>query len=111
MPVLKKSESPMQKVKPGFERRLAYLNDLMVAVCDFSGGPMAEPDKPHSHPHEQISYVEEGELWFFIGQEKHRLAAGDIYTVPPDIPHCIQTLTSFVRIIDTFSPIRKDLIS
>ncbi len=110
MAILKSSESPAVKVKPGFDRRLAYLNNLMIAVCDFSGGPMPVPDKPHTHPHEQISYIEEGELWLFIGEDKHRLGKGDIYTVPPGIPHGIQTLTPFVRIIDTFSPVREDFL-
>jgi mannose-6-phosphate isomerase-like protein (cupin superfamily) len=111
MPVIKKSESLKQKITPGFERRIAYLGNIMVVICDFTSGPMAEPDKQHSHPHEQISYLEEGELWLFLGKEKHHLTKGDIYTVPGGIPHSIQTLSSFVRLIDSFSPVREDFIT
>lgn len=82
----------------------------MVVVCDFSNGPMVQADKPHNHPHEQITYVAEGELYLFIGEEKYHLNQGDIFTVPPDIMHGIQTLSSFVRLVDTFTPIRKEFL-
>lgn len=110
MPVIKKNESSIQKIKPGFDRRIAYLDNVMVAVCDFTGGPMSEPEKQHNHPHEQISYVAEGELWLFLGPEKYHLGEGDIFAVPSGVPHSIQTLTGFVRLIDSFSPVRKDFI-
>jgi quercetin dioxygenase-like cupin family protein len=110
MPVIKKSESVTQKVTSVLERRLAYLENIMVVVCDFTNGPMKVPDKQHSHPHEQISYVEEGELWLFLGEEKHHLAKGDIFAVPSGVLHSIQTISGSVRLIDSFSPIRKDFI-
>jgi len=110
MQVLKESKTQPEKLSPFFERRIASLEKLMVVVCDFTNGPAAEPDKPHSHPHEQITYVAEGELYLFLGEEKHHLTKGDIFTVAPDIPHCIQNISSFVRLIDTFSPVREDFL-
>jgi len=111
MPVYKESESEPEKMSPFFKRRIAALDNLMVVVCDFTGGPDQEPDKPHSHPHEQISYVAEGELFLFMGNEEHHLIKGDVFTVPPDIPHCIQTISEFVRLIDSFSPVREDFLN
>jgi len=110
MAVLKESKTIPEKISPVFERRIAHLNNLMIVVCDFTNGPAKEPDKPHSHPHEQISYVAEGDLWLFLGEEKHLITKGDVFTVPPDVPHCIQNISSFVRLIDTFSPIREDFL-
>ncbi|MBN1180798.1 MAG: cupin domain-containing protein [Bacteroidales bacterium] len=102
----------MSVANPGnnIERRLAHLNDLMTAIIDFSNGPMIQPDPPHSHPHEQISYVAEGELYVFIGEEKYHLKEGDVFAVPSGVPHTVQTLTGNVRLIDSFSPIREDFI-
>jgi mannose-6-phosphate isomerase-like protein (cupin superfamily) len=111
MPVFKESESKPEKMSPFFERRIATLDKLMVVICDFTDGPALEPDKPHSHPHEQISYVAEGELFLFLGEEKHHLTKGDVFTVPPDLPHCIQTLSEFVRLIDSFCPVREDFLN
>jgi quercetin dioxygenase-like cupin family protein len=110
MPVIKEIETPAQKVNETFERRIVNLDNLMVVVCDFTNGPAAQPDPPHSHPHEQISYVVEGDLYFFLDGVKHRLAKGDIYSVPPDVPHCIQSISKHVRLIDCFSPVREDFL-
>lgn len=110
MPVLKKRQSVPEKVSPVLERRLVHLDNVMMVVCDFSKGPMAKPDKPHNHPHEQITYVDKGELYFFIGDEKHHLFEGDLVTIPSGIFHCIQTISENVRLLDCFSPIRSDFL-
>ncbi|MCX6334593.1 MAG: cupin domain-containing protein [Bacteroidia bacterium] len=110
MPVFLESKTKPEKLSPTFERRIAHLKNIMTVVCDFTNGPAREPDKPHSHPHEQITYVAEGELFFFISDEKHHLTKGDIFTVPPEVPHCIQNISGFVRLIDSFSPIREDFL-
>jgi quercetin dioxygenase-like cupin family protein len=110
MTVLKEKLTTPEKLSPVFERRIAHLNNLMIVVCDFTNGPAKEPDKPHSHPHEQITYVAEGDLYLFIGEEKHLLTKGDIFTVPSGLPHCIQTISQHVRLIDTFSPVREDFL-
>ena len=73
-----------EKVSGGYERRIAYLENLMVVVCDFTNGPAKNPDPPHSHPHEQITYVAEGELEFFKGDVKYNLSKGDIILIPSD---------------------------
>jgi len=110
MAVFKESSSIPENITMDFNRRIAYLNNLMMVICDFTNGPAKDPDKPHNHPHEQITYVAEGELYVFLGEEKHRLIKGDIYTVPSGVPHCIQTISRHVRLIDTFSPVREDFI-
>jgi len=110
MPVFKQETTKSEKLSERFERRIIHLKNLMVVVCDFTNGPANQPDPPHTHPHEQITYVAEGELFFFLGEEKHRLQQGDVFSVPPGIPHCIQTVSSHVRLIDSFSPIREDFL-
>ncbi|HNW56733.1 MAG TPA: cupin domain-containing protein [Bacteroidales bacterium] len=99
-----------EKVSANFERSIAYLDNLMVVVCDFTNGPMSCPDPPHSHPHEQITFVAKGELTFFKGDQEFHLKEGDVISVPSGIPHCIMTLSSHVRLTDCFSPVRKDFI-
>ena len=99
-----------EKVSHGFERKIAHLQNLMVVVCDFTNGPMEVPDPPHSHPHEQITYVAEGELLFFKGNQEYRLHKGDLITVPTGIPHCIKTLSKHVILIDSFQPVREDFL-
>ncbi len=97
-------------VRAGVERRVGYTDHLMMAVMDFYNGPQAEPDPPHSHPHEQVTYVAEGEIIFFLENQPVRLCAGDMFTVPSDKPHSIQVLTGHVRLIDSFTPVREDYL-
>jgi len=91
-------------------RYLTHTENLMMVVIDFDDGPTSEPDPPHSHPHEQISYVAAGEVIFFLDGEPTRLRPGDMFTVPPDLPHSVQLLTKHVRLVDTFTPLREDFL-
>jgi quercetin dioxygenase-like cupin family protein len=110
MPVFKQEITPAEKVNPAFERRIIHLDNLMVVVCDFTNGPASEPDPPHSHPHEQITFVAEGELYYLIGEDKHHLTKGDVYSVPSGLAHCIQTISKHVRLIDSFTPLREEFL-
>lgn len=104
------SEIEAVEVEPGRKRRLIHTDNLMVVVWDFKGGPWIKPDTPHTHPHEQVAYIVEGELLFFLGDETQRLHAGDMVAVPPEVPHCIQLISSEVRLIDAFTPIRHEFL-
>ena len=110
MGTLKRSEITPFVISQGRSRYLAHSNNVMIAVVDVNDGPAAQPDPPHSHPHEQVSYVASGEILVIIGEEKTRLSEGDLFTVPPNVPHTIQTLSKHVRLIDAFNPIRKDFL-
>lgn len=95
------------------EKRVRYLThteNLMMVVIDFDDGPTDEPDPPHSHPHEQVSYVADGKVIFFLDDEPTELGPGDMFTVPPDVPHSVQLLTEHVRLVDTFTPLRQDFL-
>ena len=108
---LKQSEITPETIAKGRKRYLTHTDTLMMVVIDFTDGPTDEPDPPHSHPHEQISYVASGEIIVFIGNEQTHLGPGDMFTVPPDIPHGVQLLTDHVRLVDTFHPLRDEFLS
>jgi quercetin dioxygenase-like cupin family protein len=110
MGTVKRSETAPFIISEGRSRYLAHTDNVMIAVVECNDGPASQPDPPHSHPHEQVSYVASGEILVIIGEEKTRLGEGDLFTVPPDVPHTIQTLSKHVRLIDAFNPIRKDFL-
>ncbi len=110
MPPIFQKETPREPIAEKRERYLAHTDNLMMVVIDFNDGPATEPDPPHHHPHEQISYVVEGELLFFLGDEPHKLGPGDIMTIPPNVPHTVQILSTTCRLVDTFNPIREDFL-
>ena len=107
----KYSEMKAHKIADGIERRLIYTNNLMLVNVEFSDGPTTEPDPFHSHEHEQVSYLAEGEIFLFVAdEEKQHLKAGDHFAIPSNIPHTIQRLTNYVKIIDCFTPIRDEFL-
>ncbi|NLX10906.1 MAG: cupin domain-containing protein [Chloroflexi bacterium] len=111
MPTLKYQDTPADPIAPGVERRLAYSDNLMLVVIDFDDGPTSAPDPYHSHPHEQVSYVAEGEIIFFLeGAEPEHLKPGDMFMAPSGVPHTIQRLTAHVRLVDAFTPIREEFL-
>ena len=111
MSVVRRSEITPESSGEGRGRYLAYSKDMMLVVLEVDDGPRDEPDPPHSHPHQQISYVAEGELLFFLGGTPHEVEAGDLIVIPPDVPHTIQPRTRRVKLIDAFHPVREDFLS
>jgi mannose-6-phosphate isomerase-like protein (cupin superfamily) len=101
---------PVDQVRDGVERRLACTENLMMAIMDFYDGPKELPDLPHSHPHEQVSYVAAGEILFVMDDQQVHLKAGDVFLAPSGRPHSIQQLTAHVRLIDCFTPLREDFL-
>ena len=111
MPGLKVSEFPSTLIKEGVQRRLIHTEELMTAVIDFAGGPWKQPDPPHSHVHEQITYVAEGEIIFFCeGEREQHLKQGDMFSVPSGKEHTIQLLTKTAKLIDSFTPLREEFL-
>jgi quercetin dioxygenase-like cupin family protein len=106
-----RATTPRQKISAARERYLTHTDHLMMTVLDFNDGPAEQPDPPHSHPHEQITYVADGRVRFFLGDEAHELSAGDMIAIPADVPHAIQLLTPSARLVDTFSPVREDFLN
>jgi len=60
----------------------------------------------HDHPEEQFGLVLEGEMELTIGDETRLLLKGDLYVIPPDVPHSGRTLGSACLVLDIFSPPR-----
>lgn len=110
MGILKQDEAVVETIGEKRTRYLTHTDNLMMVVIDFNDGPTSEPDPPHDHPHEQVSYVAAGEIIVFLDGEPTQLGPGDIFTVPPNIPHSVQLLTEHVRLVDTFTPLREDFL-
>jgi quercetin dioxygenase-like cupin family protein len=109
--VLTDQGSPWNEPAPGVRRKLIHTDHLMMVIVEFTGGPAEYPDPFHDHPHEQVSYIAEGELNLFVrGAGEKKLQRGDMFAIPSGIPHTIQTLSPLVRIIDCFTPLRQDFI-
>jgi quercetin dioxygenase-like cupin family protein len=111
MATLKFDEVPYELVREGLQRKIIHTDHLMTVLIDFTDGPWDQPEPKHHHPHEQTSYIADGEIIFFCdGEEPQRLKTGDLFAVRPDVPHTIQLLSKTARLVDSFNPLRDDFI-
>ena len=61
----------------------------------------------HSHVHQQIVVVTEGELEMTVSDQKQVLKPGSVLVIPPHAPHSAIALTP-VKVTDVFHPGRED---
>jgi quercetin dioxygenase-like cupin family protein len=105
------SESQGERFREGCERRIVHASQLMTVLLDVNHGPWAAPDPYHSHPHEQTTFIAEGELLFLVeGDAPRHLRAGDLVAIPGGRPHAMQLLSERARLVDSFYPLRKDFL-
>ena len=103
--------SPPTKVSPeGHRSWIGHSDHLMMVAAEIGGGPAAKPNTPHSHPHEQIGYLEEGELIVWVGDEQERVGPGDFWIIPGGKPHTVQLLSKSAKLVECFTPIREDFL-
>ncbi|MBN2613624.1 MAG: cupin domain-containing protein [Bacteroidales bacterium] len=103
------TETKIEKNDEGVLQKTFYLKNLLVNIRDYDNGPMKKAPEPHAHSYEQISYVAKGQLFVTIGNKKRYLRKGDVFYIPANTPHFIQTLSAHVRIVDSYSPVPEDL--
>lgn len=96
---------------PSLMRKVVHLDHLMVTIIEFLNGPMENPDPPHKHVHEQITYVASGSLKLFVEDREYFLEEGDVFKIESNLNHSIQTLSEYVKLVDSFTPLREDFIS
>jgi quercetin dioxygenase-like cupin family protein len=66
----------------------------------------------HSHQHEQITYILQGECEFTLGDETVHMSKGDVVLVPPNVKHALRPLGEETIInLDVFTPVRDDYLS
>ena len=95
-----------EKVVEGIDRKIITGERAMLAQIFLEKGAMVPM---HSHDNEQITYLLEGVLKFWIGEEKRELIlrAGEVLHIPSNIPHQAQALEDCLD-VDVFSPPRQD---
>ncbi len=61
----------------------------------------------HSHYHEQVVNVIEGELELMVAGEKYLMKPGNVMVLEPNVAHSGRALTA-CKVIDVFHPVRQD---
>ena len=103
-------EMPLEQVSPQLDRRLISGDRMMLAHVYLAKGCIVPK---HSHENEQITYILEGALKFWIGEdgaEVVTVSAGEVLHIPSNVPHKAEALADTLD-VDIFSPPRADWLA
>ena len=93
-----------REIVPGFRARFIHTKGMTLAYWEVEAGASL-PE--HSHPHEQIANVLDGEFELTVGGETRVMAPGQVAVIPSDVPHSGRAITD-CRLLDAFQPARED---
>ena len=103
-------DMPKERVTDLLDRRLITGDRMMLAHVYLKKGCIVPT---HSHENEQITYILEGALRFWIGEDGAQevvVRAGEVLTIPSHVVHKAEALEDTLD-VDIFSPPRQDWLN
>ncbi len=100
-------EMPKEPVTDMLDRRMVTGQRVMLAHVYLQKGAVVPM---HQHENEQLTYILDGGLRFWIGSEDSEpleVHAGQVLTIPSNVPHKALALEDTWD-VDVFSPPRQD---
>jgi quercetin dioxygenase-like cupin family protein len=101
------SSVPLEDVNPLFQRQLVVGQEIMLARVLLKKGCIV-PE--HSHHNEQLTYILEGALKFWIDGREIVVHAGETLCIPSNMPHKAEAVEDTVD-LDIFCPPRADWLA
>src|SRR5437899_13096067 len=103
-------EMPRESVSPLLARRLITGDRMMLAHVYLKQGCVVPK---HTHENGQFTYILEGALRFWIGDDEKEevvVRAGEVLHIPSNVPHKAEALDDTLD-ADVFSPPREDWLN
>ena len=103
-------EMPRENVSPLLDRRFICGDRMMLAHVYLKKGCVVPR---HTHENEQITYILEGALRFWIGEDESQtlvVSAGEVLHIPSMVPHKAEALEDTLD-VDIFDPPRQDWLN
>jgi len=97
----------LEELKPLLQRQFVVGQEIMLARVLLQKGCIV-PE--HSHHNEQLTYILEGALKFWIDGREIVVHAGEVLCIPPHMPHKAEAMEDTVD-LDVFCPPREDWIN
>jgi quercetin dioxygenase-like cupin family protein len=98
---------PKEELKPDLRRRLIPAERMTLGHVYLDRGCVVPT---HSHENEQLTYILEGTLRFWLGEDEAEIVdvkAGEVLHIPANVPHRAEALEDTLD-VDIFSPPRAD---
>jgi quercetin dioxygenase-like cupin family protein len=102
---ISRADTSHHEIFPGVHIYTVAGKQMMLSVVELEPGSEV---LPHSHPHEQMGMLLEGELTFTIGGETKVLKAGEMWRIPGGVTHGCLAGERGAKALDVFHPIRED---
>ena len=103
-------DMPKEQVTEQLQRRLITADRMMLAHVYLKKGCVVPK---HSHHNEQLTYILEGALKFWIGEDESKeviVRAGEVLVIPANVLHKAEALEDTLD-VDIFSPPREDWLN
>ena len=100
------STIPLEDLNPQLQRQFVVGQEIMLARVILKKGCIV-PE--HSHHNEQLTYILQGALKFFIDGREIVVHAGEVLCIPSNMPHKAEAMEDTVD-LDIFTPPRADWI-
>jgi quercetin dioxygenase-like cupin family protein len=97
----------LEELNPLLMRQLVVGGDIMVARVLMKKGCIVPL---HSHHNEQVTYILDGALKFSIDGKEIVVNAGEVLTIPRNMPHKAEALMDTID-LDVFNPPRADWLN
>ena len=98
---------PLEDLNPLLQRQFVFGQEIMLARVLLKKGCIVPL---HTHPNEQLTYIVEGALKFYIEGKEIVVHAGEVLCIPSNMPHKAEALEDTVD-LDVFTPPRADWIN
>jgi quercetin dioxygenase-like cupin family protein len=98
------NEKEPKEIIEGFFARFLHTENVTLVFWEAKAGS-AFPE--HTHPHEQISTIQQGRFQLNINDETRILEEGVAAVIPSSTKHSGIALTD-CKLIDVFYPVRED---
>jgi len=101
------TDVPKEELNPEISRQLISGERMMLAHVYLEKGCIVPQ---HSHENEQLTWIVEGGLRFWLGEDESEVLdvlAGEVLHIPSHLPHKAQALETTLD-VDIFCPPRQD---
>lgn len=98
---------PLEDLNPLLQRQFVVGQEIMMARVLLKKGCVV-PE--HSHYNEQLTYILDGALKFWIDGKEIVVHSGEVLCIPAHMPHKAEALEDTVD-LDVFNPPRADWIN
>ncbi|MDM8537359.1 cupin domain-containing protein [Desulfobacterales bacterium HSG17] len=104
MPFINLNDLNEKEMLPGLRARFVHTENMTFSYWNITAGAEL-PD--HSHPHEQVANILEGEFELTVDGQAKIITPGDVVVIPSKASHSGRAITD-CRILDVFYPVRED---